>query len=169
MRTVPQDAATVSPTRKPTAEEVAESALAWVWYSMCQYSPSWVLYDKGDSFREMCRRLGGRFAQAVEEYERLEGEIARESRAITEERERQALEAREDQRLYESLKPRVFERDGGLCLRCGSNGPLCGDHVMPRSKGGETSMDNLQTLCLRCNNVKGVKTGVEWDFRRTES
>jgi hypothetical protein len=34
---------------------------------------------------------------------------------------------------------------------------LSADHVIPESKGGPTTLENLQTLCMRCNLKKGVK------------
>ena len=43
------------------------------------------------------------------------------------------------------------ERDGYKCLRCGSTWKLHADHVHPESKGGETSLETLQTLCQPCN------------------
>ncbi len=32
---------------------------------------------------------------------------------------------------------------------------LAGDHIYPFSKGGLTTWDNLQLICLRCNSQKG--------------
>ena len=50
------------------------------------------------------------------------------------------------------------ERDGYCCVICG-NGEREGeiimvDHIKPRSKGGEPILDNAQTLCERCHNLK---------------
>lgn len=51
----------------------------------------------------------------------------------------------------------VFKRDNFKCCACGAspakdvNVELHIDHIFPWSKGGETKMDNLQTLCSRCN------------------
>lgn len=60
------------------------------------------------------------------------------------------------------LRLMVFERDRYTCLRCSSQKDLRADHVIPESSGGETVLDNLQTLCMPCNSWKGTKT---IDFR----
>lgn len=60
------------------------------------------------------------------------------------------------------LRLTVFERDGYACLRCKSQKNLRADHVIPESEGGETVLENLQTLCATCNSWKGIKT---IDFR----
>lgn len=49
----------------------------------------------------------------------------------------------------------VFRRDNYLCQYCGSTKHLTLDHVIPRSKGGQHSWDNVVTACDRCNSAKG--------------
>ncbi|MFH0799653.1 MAG: HNH endonuclease [Pseudomonadota bacterium] len=55
------------------------------------------------------------------------------------------------------LRFKVLQRDRFTCLSCGSSPALTFgvelhvDHIVPWSKGGETVLDNLQTLCLKCN------------------
>ncbi len=56
----------------------------------------------------------------------------------------------------------VMLRDGWKCLRCGNDKTLSKDHVVPISRGGTNSVENLQTLCVRCNSWKGART---MDFR----
>jgi 5-methylcytosine-specific restriction endonuclease McrA len=58
----------------------------------------------------------------------------------------------------------VFLRDRHTCQYCGGTFPgsdLTLDHVIPRSKGGDTAWDNVITACKRCNHIKGDRTPVE--------
>ena len=53
---------------------------------------------------------------------------------------------------------KVMERDGHRCCKCGrKTSKLEIDHIIPISKGGKSTMDNLQTLCHSCNAAKGNK------------
>jgi 5-methylcytosine-specific restriction endonuclease McrA len=50
----------------------------------------------------------------------------------------------------------LFARDGWRCVYCGtSSGRLTLDHVVPRSKGGESIWENVVTACAPCNLRKG--------------
>lgn len=49
----------------------------------------------------------------------------------------------------------IFKRDGGKCVYCSSKDNLTIDHVLPRSRGGSTSWNNLVTACKTCNSRKG--------------
>lgn len=60
-------------------------------------------------------------------------------------------------KISEKLRHSIYSRDGFKCLSCGSIGDLTCDHIIPESKGGEATFDNLQTLCRSCNSKKGVK------------
>ena len=53
----------------------------------------------------------------------------------------------------------VWNREGGKCVYCGSNENLHLDHIIPFSKGGDTSVENLQLLCQKCNLEKSNKIG----------
>lgn len=54
-----------------------------------------------------------------------------------------------------SVKLEVWKRDGGKCVRCGSEDHLHFDHVIPYSKGGASIVaDNVQLLCARHNIEK---------------
>jgi 5-methylcytosine-specific restriction endonuclease McrA len=52
----------------------------------------------------------------------------------------------------------IMKRDGLKCQYCGSTRDLTLDHIIPRSRGGEDSWENLVTACNKCNNRKGNKT-----------
>lgn len=61
------------------------------------------------------------------------------------------------------LRQKIKERDGYTCRKCGlsieqePNLLLEIDHIIPVSRGGLTTEDNLQTLCWRCNRTKGAR------------
>lgn len=52
----------------------------------------------------------------------------------------------------------VFLRDRFQCQYCGCDKDLTFDHVVPRSKGGITSWENVITACAPCNLRKANKT-----------
>jgi 5-methylcytosine-specific restriction endonuclease McrA len=49
----------------------------------------------------------------------------------------------------------VFARDGWECQYCGARTSLTVDHVIPRSKGGESVWENIVASCAPCNRRKG--------------
>jgi 5-methylcytosine-specific restriction endonuclease McrA len=48
----------------------------------------------------------------------------------------------------------VFARDGWTCQYCGARSNLTVDHVIPRSKGGKSTWDNIVASCAPCNRRK---------------
>ncbi len=67
---------------------------------------------------------------------------------------------------YTQVEWRVLKKRYGFrCLCCDkpeNEEPLTADHIVPLSKGGRNSIDNIQPLCLSCNSKKGVQA---IDFR----
>src|SRR5262249_11891073 len=65
------------------------------------------------------------------------------------------------------LRFKVLARDKFKCVLCGSSpatDPSCilhVDHMIPWSKGGQTVIQNLQTLCVACNLRKGDQSEKE--------
>jgi 5-methylcytosine-specific restriction endonuclease McrA len=49
----------------------------------------------------------------------------------------------------------VFARDDWTCQYCGARTTLTVDHVIPRSKGGPSTWENIVTCCAPCNRRKG--------------
>ncbi len=49
----------------------------------------------------------------------------------------------------------VLRRDNHACQYCGSGKRLTLDHVIPRSKGGQHTWNNVVAACERCNSKKG--------------
>ncbi len=62
----------------------------------------------------------------------------------------------------------VLERDNYTCVYCGKDGRTI-DHIVPKSRGGESSWLNLAACCQRCNNKKGDQLLDElgWQLRFT--
>ena len=61
------------------------------------------------------------------------------------------------QHIPRKLRHKVFQRDGYRCRECGATNKettLHIDHIIPVSKGGTNTEDNLQTLCEACNLAK---------------
>lgn len=56
----------------------------------------------------------------------------------------------------------IFRRDGFRCQYCGrKESDLTIDHVVPKSRGGGDSWENLTTACKPCNTKKGSRTPAE--------
>ena len=49
----------------------------------------------------------------------------------------------------------IYRRDGNRCQYCGSTRSLTIDHVVPKSRGGEDTWQNLVVACGPCNTKKG--------------
>ena len=62
----------------------------------------------------------------------------------------------------------VLRRDAHRCGYCGKAASTI-DHILPRSRGGADSWENLVACCLRCNNTKSDRTPQEmgWELRFT--
>jgi len=56
----------------------------------------------------------------------------------------------------------ILRRDGHRCQYCGRGDlPLTVDHVLPLSRGGDDTWENLVCACVGCNNRKGDRTPQE--------
>lgn len=58
----------------------------------------------------------------------------------------------------------LFARDGGRCAYCGGVATSV-DHVIPRSRGGQHTWENVVAACRRCNHVKADRHVAEIGWR----
>ena len=68
-----------------------------------------------------------------------------------------------------SMRFKVLEAGGRRCALCGitsKDRALDVDHIVPHSKGGPSTFENLQILCSKCNRAKGNRS--QTDFRAAE-
>jgi hypothetical protein len=59
----------------------------------------------------------------------------------------------------------LIERDGPVCVWCGRapwRTDLTAEHIVPRSRGGRTSPENLTVACRACNKRRGTKPVVSF-------
>ena len=93
---------------------------------------------------------------------RIKHAVLREENALKRiAREVEALEnleklpsARRD-RIPETVRLFVWQRDEGKCVKCGSAETLEFDHIIPFADGGSNTERNIQLLCESCNRQKG--------------
>lgn len=59
-----------------------------------------------------------------------------------------------DRRIQDEVKREVWRRDEGKCMKCGSRESLEFDHIIPVSRGGGSTVRNIELLCEACNRKK---------------
>jgi CRISPR/Cas system Type II protein with McrA/HNH and RuvC-like nuclease domain len=72
-------------------------------------------------------------------------------------------------RTYRANRTRIYKRDNYECVYCGSKKTLTIDHVIPKSKGGSNSWENLVTSCFKCNLKKANRTPEEAKMKMRHS
>lgn len=70
-------------------------------------------------------------------------------------------ESKRSRTISQEVKDKVWNRDGGKCIICGSNELIEFDHIIPFSRGGANTYRNIQILCQSCNRSKSDSIGVE--------
>lgn len=63
------------------------------------------------------------------------------------------------ERIPDDVQVFVWNRDGGKCVKCGSQENLEFDHIIPLSKGGSNTARNIQLLCETHNREKSNSIG----------
>lgn len=91
-----------------------------------------------------------------------EAEMLNHLRILKDRETRQTSASVERSKMSSSLRYDVMKRDNFKCVICGRSQKVDGvklevDHIIPVSRGGKSTMDNLQTLCFECNRGKANK------------
>lgn len=60
----------------------------------------------------------------------------------------------------------VLHRDGNRCVICGATERLSLDHIIPYSKGGPDTVENLRVLCRYCNSRRGAGRYTDDELRK---
>jgi len=71
----------------------------------------------------------------------------------------QIQQNRKRQSIPQDIQDKVWVRDNGKCVLCGSSERVEFDHIIPFSKEGANTYRNLQLLCEKCNRQKSNKIG----------
>jgi len=116
------------------------------------------------SLNSYTRRFGGwrnalnEFVKYINSEEQIEEEKEKNINETEVKENKEKIKIRRTPRdINERLRFKVLKRDKFKCVYCGkspannSNVKLHVDHIVPWSKGGETVIENLQTLCSKCN------------------
>jgi 5-methylcytosine-specific restriction endonuclease McrA len=60
------------------------------------------------------------------------------------------------------FRDHIFQAWRGRCAYCGCAGATTLDHIKPRSRGGDTTTQNLAPACPDCNRLKGSSEVFSW-------
>jgi hypothetical protein len=134
----------VSEQRQQPVSVARSGARVWWWFEDGFYWES-----GGYPARDVLALIRDRQRRAAQRLDR-----ARMLLNVEEGREQKPAARR--QSIPREVRRLVFERDGGLCMECGSNFDLQYDHVIPVALGGATTIENLQLLCGQCNREKSA-------------
>ncbi len=64
---------------------------------------------------------------------------------------------------WNAIRKQVYNRDGYTCVNCGASGgpegnaELHADHVLPKSRDGPDTLNNLRTLCRECHEARHAR------------
>ena len=56
-----------------------------------------------------------------------------------------------------AVKRVVWQRDGDMCVKCGSDYAIQTDHIFPKSMGGAYTLENMRLLCRKCNQRAAIE------------
>lgn len=112
------------------------------------FGDEYYVENDGLSSEEVLLTLWDRLRKRQRKFEKLRAEAAAIDEAQV------VIESQGRARISSEVKRIVFERDGGACAKCGATTDLQFDHIIPVSRGGNSSAANIQVLCGSCNRKK---------------
>ena len=121
-----------------------------------QFKNVMVVRTSGDAIVLELSTQSGNGRYSVGNAEHCEATIT----ALTRMAKRQLLSPQSDspsRHIAQDIKNAVWQRDGGRCVQCSAETYLEFDHIIPFSKGGANTLNNVQLLCRKCNSEKGDK------------
>lgn len=110
-----------------------------------------------------CKTHPEKVAESQATYHRTHLEARR---AIAEKRRAKYSNTPIDELLTSAEWLAILAQADGHCAYCDKEAKLTLDHVIPLSKGGTHSKDNVVPACLHCNSSKGNRTLEEWNAKR---
>ena len=155
------------------AELFAEMERIWTTLGHRPSRIEWEAAKPRISYQTYKRYFGGWQQACLTFLEQRTGErlspMVVEARSAGEAPQKQAIRqgaARNPREVPPGLRLKVYERDRFRCVYCGRSPitdltvELHADHIIPFVRGGQTALENLQTLCAQCNLGKGSRDDV---------
>jgi hypothetical protein len=107
-----------------------------------------------DEVEEVILRIKLHDLEESREIENLRGKVSNLMGAIESKSNPNAR-----RKISDDVQIAVFARDDGQCTKCSSKSELHFDHIIPVSKGGSDTVENIQILCKLCNQKKSNTIG----------
>ncbi len=120
------------------------------------------------SWKRAVKMLFQEKVEVVAEYDNLIRSVSAELRLPSVLRLRHYVKYHRFHRQVRFTRPNLYARDHHKCQYCGrrrSAAELTYDHVVPVSRGGPKSWENIVTCCVPCNRRKGDRTPEEAGLR----
>lgn len=144
-------------------EEKLFSEMQRIWKTL-GHRPSrteWEMSDASIHYNTYRRRYGGWINACIKFIEYQMGTSLSTEISLPQSHSKSSCNKRD---IPLKLRLKVLNQDGFTCVYCGKSPALDRgvslhiDHRIPFSRGGKTTIDNLQTLCSECNLGKGNQT-----------
>tara|TARA_B100001250_G_C19727054_1_gene756599 strand:- start:48 stop:1076 length:1029 start_codon:yes stop_codon:yes gene_type:complete len=121
--------------------------------SVCQYTFTFTYKKRKDRYKKTDYGIRGGKKEKIHyiEYDGIKPTRPKPPRAKSKFTSRELIP--------KDLRDAVWNRDEGKCTQCDSKEYLEFDHIIPISKGGANTYNNIQILCRKCNRRKSDEIG----------